>query len=122
MRHYNDMSYSTLNLLLLLMLVAWFWRDSLRVREVAIRISRNSCQSHGVQLLDQTVALHRLGLRWLRSGPKIRRVYAFDYSLEGSGRRTGYLVMLGVHNVSLHIDIPQPPQPIDTAAEENNND
>ncbi|MBW9257356.1 MAG: DUF3301 domain-containing protein [Candidatus Thiodiazotropha sp. (ex. Lucinisca nassula)] len=105
------MSYSTLNLLLLLMLVAWFWRDSLKVREVAIRISRSSCQSHGVQFLDQTVALHRLGVRWLRSGPKLRRVYAFDYSLEGSGRRTGYLVMLGIHNVSLHMDIPQPPQP-----------
>ncbi|MES9943042.1 MAG: DUF3301 domain-containing protein [Candidatus Thiodiazotropha sp. 6PLUC2] len=115
------MSYSTLNLLILLMLLAWFWRDSLRVREVAIRICRKSCQSHGVQLLDQTVALHRLGLRWLRSGPKIRRVYAFDYSLEGSGRRTGYLVMLGVHNVSLHMDIPQPPQP-NVAAEEEKHD
>lgn len=111
------MSYSTLNLLFLLTLIAWFWRDSLRVREVAIRISRSSCKSHNVQLLDQTVALHRLGIRWLRSGPKLRRVYAFDYSLEGSGRRTGYLVMLGIHNVSLHMDIPQPSQSATTSEE-----
>ncbi|MCU7905193.1 MAG: DUF3301 domain-containing protein [Candidatus Thiodiazotropha sp. (ex Epidulcina cf. delphinae)] len=100
------MSYSTLNLLLILMLLIWFWRDSLRVREIAIRISRNACQSHDVQFLDQTVALHRLGLRWLRSGLKLRRVYEFDYSLEGSGRRTGYVVMIGAQNVSLHIDLP----------------
>ncbi|MES9992363.1 MAG: DUF3301 domain-containing protein [Candidatus Thiodiazotropha sp.] len=100
------MSYSTLNLLLLLMLLVWFWRDSLRVREIAIQISRKACHSHGVQFLDQTVALHRLGIRWLRSGLKLRRVYEFDYSLEGSGRRTGYLVMLGTENVSLHIDLP----------------
>ncbi|MES9972161.1 MAG: DUF3301 domain-containing protein, partial [Candidatus Thiodiazotropha sp.] len=85
------MSYTTLNLLLLLMLLLWFWRDTLRVREIAIHISRNTCKSHGVQFLDQTVALHRLGIRWLRSGLKLRRVYAFDYSLEGSGRRTGYV-------------------------------
>ncbi|MCU7935173.1 MAG: DUF3301 domain-containing protein [Candidatus Thiodiazotropha sp. (ex Dulcina madagascariensis)] len=101
------MSYSTLNLLLMLMLLIWFWRDSLRVRENAIRVSRSACQSHGVQFLDQTVALHRLGLRWVRSGLKLRRVYEFDYSLEGSGRRTGYVVMMGTQNVSLHIDLPE---------------
>jgi hypothetical protein len=100
------MSYSTLNLLLALMIIIWFWRDSLQVREIAIQISRKACKSHGVQFLDQTVALHRLGIRWLRSGLKLRRVYAFDYSLEGSGRRTGYIVMMGTDNVSLHIDLP----------------
>jgi hypothetical protein len=100
------MSYSTLNLLLALLAIIWFWRDSLQVREIAIQISRKACKSHGVQLLDQTVALHRLGIRWIRSGLKLRRVYAFDYSLEGSGRRTGYVVMMGTDNVSLHIDLP----------------
>jgi hypothetical protein len=100
------MSYSTLNLLLILLAIIWFWRDSLQVREIAIQISRKACKSHRVQFLDQTVALHRLGIRWLRSGLKLRRVYAFDYSLEGSGRRTGYVVMMGTDNVSLHIDLP----------------
>jgi hypothetical protein len=89
------------------MALLWFWRDTLRVREIAIQICRNTCKSHGVQLLDQTVALHRMGIRWLRSGLKLRRVYAFDYSLEGSGRRTGYVVMMGTDNVSLHIDLPK---------------
>jgi stage III sporulation protein SpoIIIAA len=101
------MSYSTLNLLLALLALIWFWRDNLRVREIAIQISRKTCQSHGVQLLDQTVALHRLSIRWLNSGLKLRRVYAFDYSLEGAGRRTGYIVMMGTHNISLHIDLPK---------------
>ncbi|MEN8166225.1 MAG: DUF3301 domain-containing protein [Pseudomonadota bacterium] len=102
------MSFSTLNLLLVLMLLIWFWRDSLRVRESATRISRTACRSHGVQFLDQTVALRRLGLRWLRTGLKFRRVYEFDYSLEGSGRRTGYIVMLGSQAETLRIDLPQP--------------
>lgn len=109
------MSYSTLNLLLLLMALLWFWRDTLKVREIAIQICRKTCQSHGVQLLDQTIALHRLGLRWVRSGLKLRRVYEFDYSLEGSGRRTGYVVMMGTDNVSLHIDLPKPETSEDSA-------
>lgn len=105
------MSFTTLNLLLLLMLTIWFWRDSLRVRELATRISRTACQSHGVQFLDQTVALRRIGVRWLRVGLKIRRIYEFDYSLEGSGRQTGYIVMLGSQAVTLRIDLPEPEAP-----------
>jgi hypothetical protein len=101
------MSFTTLNLLLLLMLLIWFWRDSLRTRELATAISRKACTSHGVQFLDQTVALRRLGLRWLRTGLRFRRVYQFDYSLEGSGRMTGYIVMLGHQAVTLRIDLPE---------------
>jgi hypothetical protein len=104
------MSFSTLNLLLLMMLAIWFWRDSLRVREIANRVSRSACRSHGVQFLDQTVALRRIGLRWLRVGLKFRRVYEFDYSLEGSGRLTGYIVMLGDQTETLRIDLPTPPE------------
>ena len=100
------MSFSTLNLLLVVLLLIWFWRDSLRVREIANRVGRHACRSHGVQFLDQTVSLRRIGLRWLRAGLKFRRVYEFDYSLEGSGRLTGYIVMLGDQTETLRIDLP----------------
>lgn len=101
------MSFTPLNLLLLLMVLIWFWRDSLQVREIATRIGGKACESYGVQFLDQTVALHRIALRWTNSGPKLRRTYQFDYSLEGHGRRTGYLVMLGTRHLSLHLDLPE---------------
>jgi hypothetical protein len=103
------MSFSILNLLLLLLALIWFWRDSLQVREIATRIGRKACESYGVQFLDQTVALHRLTLKWANNGPKLRRTYQFDYSLEGQGRLTGYLVMLGTQHVSLHLDLPEQP-------------
>jgi hypothetical protein len=101
------MSFTTLNFLLLLGLLIWFWRESLRVRESATRISRQVCQSYGLQFLDQTVALHRLRLRWVRTGLHFQRTYQFDYSLEGEGRRTGHLVMLGNQHLSLHLDLPE---------------
>ncbi|MCU7914974.1 MAG: DUF3301 domain-containing protein, partial [Candidatus Thiodiazotropha sp. (ex Gloverina cf. vestifex)] len=72
--------------------------------------SANACESYGVQFLDQTMALQRLTLRWVRSGLKLRRTYQFDYSLEGQGRRTDYLVMMGNQHVSLHLDLPEPNQ------------
>jgi len=102
-----SMSFTNLNLLILLLLLIGFWRDSLRVREIATRICRNACESHGVQFLDQAVALHRLSLSWTRSGLRLKRTYQFDYSLEGQGRRTGYLVMLGSQHLSLHIELPE---------------
>lgn len=101
------MSFSTLNLLLAISLLIWFWRNSLRVRETATRISRQSCASYGVQFLDQTVALQHLRPRWVRSGLRLQRTYQFDYSLEGEGRRTGYLVMLGNQHLSLHLNLPE---------------
>jgi hypothetical protein len=101
------MSFTSLNLLLALSVLIWFWRDSLRVRESATRISRQSCKSYGVQFLDQTVALQRLQLRWVHSGVRLQRTYQFDYSLEGEGRRTGYLVMLGHQHLSLHLNLPE---------------
>ena len=101
------MSFTSLNFLLALALLILFWRDSLQVRESATRICRQACASYGVQFLDQTVALQRLRLRWVRSGPKLQRTYQFDYSLEGEGRRTGYLVMLGNHHLSQHLNLPE---------------
>ena len=101
------MSFSTLNLLLLLMLIILIWRDNLKVREMATKISRSACQSHGLQFLDQTVALRRMGISWGPSGLKLRRIYEFDYSQEGSGRLTGYIVMLGSHSETLRIEPPE---------------
>jgi hypothetical protein len=101
------MSLTTLNLLLATLLLIWFWRDSLQVREAATRICRQACASYGLQFLDQTVALQRLRLRWVSSGLRLQRTYQFDYSLEGEGRHTGYLVMLGERQQSLHLDLPQ---------------
>ncbi|MBL3529116.1 MAG: DUF3301 domain-containing protein [gamma proteobacterium endosymbiont of Lamellibrachia anaximandri] len=98
------MSTSTLNLLLIVLLLIWFWRDSLKVREKATRISRAACNAQGVQFLDQTVARRRIGVRWIRAGLKFRRLYEFDYSQEGSGRQTGYIIMLGNQLELLHIE------------------
>ncbi|MEW6353005.1 MAG: DUF3301 domain-containing protein [Pseudomonadota bacterium] len=83
-------------LLGLFALGAWFWYDSLRVRERAVRAARQHCALQGVQFLDDTVALSGLGLgRDLLGRLRIRRVYQFEFSASGDTRRQGLVLMLG---------------------------
>lgn len=87
--------------------VGWLWLDGARAREMAVGLAQRACEERGVQLLDQAVALRRLGLRWRAQGLRIRRVYRFEFSEEGVGRRTGYLVLLGLDLVDLSLGLPQ---------------
>lgn len=80
---------------LLIMLAAWIWLAGARAREFATVLVRHHCDRQHLQFLDETVALARMGLRWTEDGLRIRRMYRFEFSLEGVGRRTGYILMLG---------------------------
>jgi len=71
------------------------WLDGARARELATGLVLRYCRNRNLQLLDGTVALARVGLRWTSSGLRIRRMFRFDFSLEGVGRRTGFILMLG---------------------------
>ncbi|ADC61045.1 DUF3301 domain-containing protein [Allochromatium vinosum] len=91
----------------LLLLLGWFWLDSLRAREIAIGICQAACRQRELQFLDQAVALRRLGLSWRSEGVRLRRVYRFDFSEEGMGRRQGYIVMRGLHLEDLSFGLPE---------------
>lgn len=92
--------------ILLLLLLGWFWLDSLRAREIALGICKAACQARGLQLLDQAVMLRRLGLSWRDDGIRLRRVYRFDFSEEGIGRHSGYLVLRGIDLDDLSFGLP----------------
>ena len=94
--------------MLLLLLVGWLWLDTLRAREMAVGLARRACERHDVQFLDQAVALRRLGLRWSREGVRVRRQYRFEFSEEGTGRRYGSLILLGLRLEHLHLDLQAP--------------
>ncbi|MEJ2327007.1 MAG: DUF3301 domain-containing protein [Chromatiaceae bacterium] len=89
-----------------LTLLGWFWLDSLRARELATGIARAACAQRGLQFLDQTVALHHLRVRRVPQGLRWRRVYRFDFSEEGVGRQTGYLVLIGLDLMEISVGLP----------------
>ena len=94
-----------------LVLLGWFWLDSLRAREMATEICRAVCKQRDLQLLDQTVALRRLRLRRTDTGLRWCRLYRFDFSEEGIGRRGGFLVLIGLNLETISLDPPE--QPVD---------
>lgn len=95
---------SELAWLAVLAAIVWLWMDSLRAREHAMGTCRRSCQAHGLQLLDETVALEGLALKRRRDGRvQIQRRYRFEFTRDGSERDTGAIVMLGDRVESLDL-------------------
>ncbi len=83
-------------LFILLALLVWFWQNTLRARELALRAARDVCQKQQLQLLDGTVTLHRVALRRSQRGQvSLQRTFQFTYSLEGDDRQTGFIITLG---------------------------
>ncbi len=96
-----------LETLLLLIATAglWFIFDTLRAREVAVRIARRACKEQGLQLLDDAVQGARLRLVRDAAGvTRVRRTFVFEFSEDGFARRSGSLVMLGAQVESLQLE------------------
>lgn len=95
------------NLLLLAIIGAgiWFWLDSMQARERAIAAAVRACKESNVQLLDQTVALASLKPARNAQGHLVwRRIYNFEYSLQGVERRHGRAILRGRMLEQVQID------------------
>jgi len=93
------MWYQQENLFLLLAIlvgVLIFWRNTLRAREQAIRVSRAACRNQGHQFLDDTVSLASIGVaRGAQGWPGLRRIYEFEFSTDGLNRFVGSVTLFG---------------------------
>ena len=83
--------------------LAWLWRDSLAARELAVQVCRRSCESQGVQFLDDTVALASVHPVFPHGRLALRRVYQFDFSRDGDDRECGTISLTGTHLETLYI-------------------
>ncbi|MBK7767046.1 MAG: DUF3301 domain-containing protein [Sulfuritalea sp.] len=93
--------------LLLLGAIAWLWLDSLKAREMAVAAAKSACNSERLLLLDDTVAIQRIGLARDGDGVShLRRVYGFEYSDTGNDRTAGSIVMLGSRVLVINLNLP----------------
>ena len=108
------------NLLLLLVMgsVLLLWLAGARAREFATSLAQRYCHQRGLQFLDGTVSLARVGIRWTDAGLRIRRMFRFDFSLEGVGRRTAYILMLGTDLEAVDDGLPREEVDVDGAPHE----
>jgi Protein of unknown function (DUF3301) len=91
--------------LVIIVVAALVWADSLRARERAVRAGRSACERYNLQFLDDTVSFARLRLARDDGGQlKIARTYTFEFSDTGDNRRHGAIVMLGGEVADLHME------------------
>lgn len=86
--------------------LTWLWLDSLKVREAAVAAARAACESDGLLLLDDTVAIR--AIKTGRNGQghvRLQRTYEFEYSDTGDNRRKGSIVMLGQRVVLFNVGL-----------------
>ena len=100
------MTFSTLILMMLALAAFGAWHEGARIREAANRIAVEACRRRSLQLLDGTVALAKLRPHFDRTGLRIERTYVFDYAVDGAGRSSGFIIMLGdeIQHVGLEHD------------------
>lgn len=98
------MSFFDFTLMATVAALGWFWFDSLAAREAGVAAARRACQSEGLQLLDETIALSRVTLaRNERGTLMLKRIYAFEYSDTGDNRLRGSVHLLGSRVVLLDL-------------------
>jgi len=87
---------SSIFLLFGLSVIAWFWLDTLRCREVAKSVCKRACSELKLQLLDDTIALGKLRLKRNQHGRlNVQRTYQFEFSDGGDSRLQGVVIMCG---------------------------
>lgn len=97
--------------LLLLAAGGWLWLDSLKAREAAVAAAKAACRAEELLLLDDTVAIMRLGLGRDDDGAlRIRRLYGFEYSDTGNDRTAGNIALLGSRVLVINLNRPNPPE------------
>jgi hypothetical protein len=91
--------------LLLIVVGALLWADSLKARERAVQAGRSACERYQLQFLDDTVSFARIRLARDEEGQvKISRTYTFEFSDTGNNRRHGAIVMLGGDVADMHLE------------------
>lgn len=96
------------------------WQHVMRLRERAVARARELCARHELQLLDDSVALHRLRIAWRRGALHVLREYRFETSLNGHDRLAAHMTLRGERIVAL--DLPSrvvatvdAPRPVDVS-------
>jgi Protein of unknown function (DUF3301) len=112
----SNLSHVALEITAVLICIAvgWFWMDSLKAREAALRAAREACAQDDLLFLDQTVSITAIKLVRDENGRiQLQRSYEFEYSDTGDNRRKGSIVLLGrrvlLFNVGLRL-VRAPPE------------
>ena len=102
--------------------IARYFFSELRVREIALNAARSHSKEMSVQLLDQSVGIHRV---WLKRGSDNRlhiwRNYQFEFASTGDERYKGHVITLGDLVESVQLDVHKVPVSQENPQNDNHN-
>lgn len=76
--------------------IAWFWLDSLHIRDLAVEAGKRAAEQYGLQFLDETVASSKLWAARDENGyMRLQRTYRFEVSDTGTERLQCSVTLLG---------------------------
>ena len=85
--------------------LAWYWMDALRCKEIARAAGLRACQQVEAQFLDDTVEITKLRLRRDARGQlALYREYRFEFTRNRDYRLRGEIEMLGRRVVRLALE------------------
>ena len=92
-------------IILFLGLIAWFWLNSIRAKEIAMAASAHACQQIEAQFLDQTASLKKLRFIRNQNGRLgLLRSYSFDFSRDRENRSKGFVEIQGHMVTQVYLD------------------
>jgi len=97
----------TLENLFLLMLLAsggaWLWHNH-GLREKALERVKQHCAKLDLELLDEAVALKRIGfVRDANGRKRLARIYNFEFTVTGEQRHPGTVTQFGAHTMQIEL-------------------
>ena len=98
-------TFFDLSVFLGLAVLAWYWMDALRCKEIARVAGLRACQQVEAQFLDDTVEIAKLRLRRDARGQLVLyREYRFEFTRNRDYRLRGEITMLGRNVVHLVLE------------------
>lgn len=97
----------TLENLFVLMLLAsggaWLWHNH-GLREKALERVKQHCAKLDLELLDEAVALKRIGfVRDANGRKRLARIYNFEFTVTGEQRHPGTVTQFGAHTMQIEL-------------------
>ncbi|MFI3220547.1 MAG: DUF3301 domain-containing protein [Methylococcales bacterium] len=89
----------------LLLLFYWYWHNAQTAKALALKATKARCNALEVLMLDDYVALTRMGLKRNAAGRwQVYRCYAFEFASTGEDRYQGICTVLGDRVLSIEMD------------------
>lgn len=91
--------------ILVIVLIAYYWSYTQKLKSQALRAGQRRCREAGVQLLDHTVVQNKLGFKKDLNGRwRLQREYLFDFTSTGEQRYQGKVILQGLFVVDTELE------------------